>query len=304
LTPVTLELGGKSPCIVDSDAQLGVTAKRIAWGKFTNVGQTCIAPDYILVHKNVAQKFSEILIKTIAKFYGTDPKKSEDYSRVINKNHTLRLKGLIEQSQKDGAQILSGGVIDVDERYISPTILKNVNWNTTVMKDEIFGPILPIIEVDSVEDAVQQINAHEKPLALYYFGSGKSDYVISNTSSGGTCINDCLVHIGNPELPFGGVGSSGMGACHGDKSFEIFSHERSIMKKKFILDSDLRYPPYSSSKLKTVGVLRKVTGTQLLVGVSVVAVVGASLVVGSTALIQGCKNLIISGLQFGIKLLS
>jgi len=139
---------------------------------------------------------------------------------------------LIEQSQKDGAQVYSGGVIDVEERYISPTILKNVNWNTSVMKDEIFGPILPIIEVDSVEDAVKQINEHEKPLALYYFGTSKAEFVLSNTTSGGACINDTLVQIGNPELPFGGVGNSGMGACHGDKSFEIFSHERSVMKKK------------------------------------------------------------------------
>ncbi|MFL0245782.1 aldehyde dehydrogenase [Candidatus Clostridium stratigraminis] len=247
LIPVTLELGGKSPCIVNEDANLNVAAERIAWGKFMNVGQTCVAPDYVLVHKNIKEHFIKKIIEKVKDFYGYDPMNSEDYGRIVNESHMRRLIDLI-----DIDKVVLGGKYDINERYMAPTILDNVTLKDKVMEEEIFGPILPIIEYEDIKEAIKLINKRDKPLALYLFTENKliQKTVEENVSYGGGCINDTMTHLVTPYLPFGGVGPSGVGSYHGYKSFETFSHMKSILKKSTKININFIYPPYNNDKLK------------------------------------------------------
>lgn len=241
LTPVTLELGGKSPCIVDSDIQLEYTAKRIIWGKFINAGQTCIAPDYLLVDRAVKPDLIEAMKATVESFFGSQPQKSPDYARIINNYHFARLAELL----KEGDMIV-GGETDEGDRYIAPTLIDGISWESPVMQDEIFGPILPILEYDDLGDAIAQINARPKPLALYLFSRDKKKQkrILEETSSGGVGLNETVMQVGSPTLPFGGVGESGMGGYHGKASFDTFSHYKSVLKQTFLFDIPLRYAPY------------------------------------------------------------
>ena len=247
LTPVTLELGGKSPCIVDESADLNMAAKRIVYGKFFNAGQTCVAPDYVLVHDHVHDALVNRMVSTIREFYGDDPKQSPDFARIVNERHHARLTRLL-----DNTDVVTGGETDLSDRYIAPTILRNVSEDDPVMQEEIFGPILPVISVPSVESAIGFVNRHEKPLALYVFAGDEAaqDRALSGTSAGGTVLNHVWLHVGVPELPFGGVGESGMGAYHGRQSFETFSHKRSVLKKPTLPDPPILFPPYSARKLR------------------------------------------------------
>lgn len=247
LTPVTLELGGKSPCIVDETADLDVAAKRIVFGKFYNAGQTCVAPDHVLVHEAVHDALLNRMVSTVREFYGDDPKRSPDFARIINERHHARLTRLL-----DGANVVTGGDTDVADRYIAPTILRDVSPDHPVMQEEIFGPILPVIAVSSVADAIAFVNRGAKPLALYAFSRSKSNQrrIVADTSAGGTTINHVWMHLGVPSLPFGGVGESGMGAYHGKHSFETFSHRRAVLKKSNLSDPPLAFPPYAPWKLK------------------------------------------------------
>lgn len=253
LTPVTLELGGKSPCIVTADADLEVAARRIAWGRFINAGQTCIAPDYLLVEASVCEPLVQHLEAAIAQFYGPDPQQSPDYGRIVSQHHWDRLQALI-----DPAKLRYGGEGDRGDRYLAPTILTHVTWDDPVMADEIFGPILPVLTYDDLGTAIQAINARPKPLALYLFGGDRAtqDRIQQQTSSGGLCFNDVILQVSIPNLPFGGVGPSGMGAYHGKASFDCFSHYKAILKRPFWLDLKFRYPPYP----KDLGMLKKLMG--------------------------------------------
>lgn len=247
LTPVTLELGGKSPCIVEADINLETTAKRITWGKFLNSGQTCIAPDYLLVNREIKSDLIVSLKKCIQEFYGTDPATSPDYPRIISHQHFQRLSSLLQTGN-----IIIGGQTHPETRYIAPTLIENVSLDSPIMQEEIFGPILPIVEYNDLEEAITLVNSRPKPLALYLFSQDKAkqNRVLQATSSGGVCINDTVVHFSLRDLPFGGVGDSGMGCYHGKASFDTFSHKKSVLKKSFILDLDWRYAPYSHAKLK------------------------------------------------------
>ncbi|HEX6594385.1 MAG TPA: aldehyde dehydrogenase [Bacillota bacterium] len=239
VTPVTLELGGKSPAIVDVDANIKLTAKRIVWGKFTNAGQTCVAPDYVYVHKKIKIKLLRAMKKQIKSFYGKRPLQNKDYVRIINADHFNRLNKLLSNGT-----LYYGGQTDRNRRMIEPTIVENVTWDDPIMKDEIFGPILPVLTFRNVKDVQKTIQMRDKPLALYYFGKRKQTYehLFKHLSFGGGCINDTLYHLANPHLPFGGVGTSGMGAYHGKYSFLTFSHEKSILKQTTAFDNPLRYP--------------------------------------------------------------
>ncbi|MGC1310516.1 MAG: aldehyde dehydrogenase [Phormidesmis sp.] len=243
LTPVTLELGGKSPCIVDKDIKLEVAAKRIVWGKFLNAGQTCVAPDYLLVHEEIKAEFLETLQQVLKEAYGDDPQQSPDLSRLVSDRQFDRVAKLIE-----GEEILIGGQTDREDRYIAPTVLNNVSWDAPVMQEEIFGPVLPVLTYRGIEEAIAQINARPKPLALYLFTRSKSlqETVLSATSSGGVCLNDVFLHVAIWGMPFGGVGNSGIGAYHGQTTFDRFSHLKSVLKKPFWLDIDWRYAPYGN----------------------------------------------------------
>ena len=247
LTPVTLELGGKSPVIVDDTADLRVAARRIAWGKYLNAGQTCIAPDYVLVTAGQEERLVEELRRAVFDFYGADPKASPDYARIVNDAHVKRLTGLL-----DGGQATVGGTIDADERYIAPTVLQSVSDDAPVMRDEIFGPILPVRTVGGVDDAVEFVNGRERPLALYLFTGSRAarDRVLSGTSSGGAAVNATMFQVAVPGLPFGGVGPSGLGAYHGRASFNTFSHAKAVLRKPPKPDPDLAYPPYTARKEK------------------------------------------------------
>ncbi len=246
LTPVTLELGGKSPCIVDETADLKTAAKRIAWGKFVNAGQTCVAPDYLLLHDGIRHEFLTYLKEAIQEFYGDDSQKSTDYPRIVNQNHFKRLVGYL-----DDGDILIGGRHVAEERYVEPTVLTNVKKDAPVMEEEIFGPILPVFTFRELPEALRLISKHPKPLALYIFTNNKDheQLVLSRCSFGGGVVNDVVIHLANHHLPFGGVGNSGIGAYHGKHSFDTFSHTKSIMKKPFWPDLPFRYPPYQG-KLK------------------------------------------------------
>lgn len=243
LTPVILELGGKSPCIIDEDAKIELAAKRVAWGKSINSGQTCIAPDYVLVHEHVKSQFVAAYQSAIEQMYGEEPNKSPYYPRIVHDAAFDRIHKLLE-----GTNILYGGITAKNERYISPTIIDAVDFNHPIMQEEIFGPILPILSFSRIEDAITSINSNEKPLALYYFGYQNADRVIHQTSSGGGCINDTLMHIANHHLPFGGVGNSGMGKYHGKESFLAFSNRRPIVKSATWIDLPFKYPPFKYFK--------------------------------------------------------
>lgn len=247
LTPVTLELGGKSPVIVDGTANLDVAARRVAWGKYLNAGQTCIAPDYVLVARDREEQFVEQVRRAVFDFYGADPKASPDYGRIVNGAHVKRLRGLL-----DGGEATVGGTVDADDRYVAPTVLQQVDPAAPVMEEEIFGPILPIVPVDDVDAAIEFVNEREKPLALYVFADSRpvQQRVLDATSSGGVAVNATMFHVAVPELPFGGIGPSGMGAYHGEASFRTFSHAKSVLRKSTRPDPDLAYPPYTSRKDK------------------------------------------------------
>lgn len=247
LIPVTLELGGKSPCIVDETANIDIAAQRIVWGKFMNVGQTCVAPDYILVHSKIKQQLISKIIEKIKQFYGASPKDSKDYGRIINEK---QLKRLVELVDKD--KTIYGGEFDIGDLYIAPTIMDQITWEDKVMEDEIFGPILPVIEYEDLDDSIKKINTRPRPLALYLFTESKSieQKVIENVSYGGGCINDTMTHLASPFLPFGGVGTAGLGSYHGQKSFETFSHMKSILKKSTRINISLIFPPYTREKIK------------------------------------------------------
>lgn len=244
LTPIGLELGGKSPAIVDHTANLTIAAKRIAWGKFTNAGQTCVAPDYVMVHRNVAERFVKELKKAIRTFYGKDAKQSEDYGRIVNDRHFTRLMKLVGAEH---ASICYGGMHDAATRYIEPTLLYDVDFSHASMQDEIFGPILPIMIYDDLGFALAEIATKPKPLAAYFFSEhrGAQDYFLAALSFGGGCINDTITHVGSTSLPFGGVGTSGVGAYHGKASFESFTHAKSIYQKSTKLETNLLFPPYN-----------------------------------------------------------
>jgi aldehyde dehydrogenase (NAD+) len=241
LTPVTLELGGKSPVIVAHDANLAVAAHRIAHAKFFNAGQTCVAPDYVLVERSVEMALIEQLELAITSFYGEHPERSPDYGRIVNDRHLGRLAGLLSSGE-----VVFGGVVDTSDRYVAPTILRHVGPDSPVMRDEIFGPILPMLAVDSVEEAIAFVNRRPKPLSLYVYSEDEhvcAD-VLQRTSSGGACVNGSLTQLLNPFLPFGGVGASGMGSYHGRATFETFSHHRSVMWRATYDDAPQQYPPY------------------------------------------------------------
>ncbi len=243
LTPVTLELGGKSPCIVDNEIDLRETAKRITWGKFLNAGQTCVAPDYLLVNRQIKSPLLESLKQSIGEFYGENPEKSPDYARIVNDRHFQRLSQFLKEGE-----IAIGGETNATERYIAPTLTVNVPPASPLMQEEIFGPILPIMEYETLEEAISFIKNRPKPLSLYFFSknASKQQQVLANTSSGGVCLNDTIMHLGVTELPFGGVGDSGMGAYHGKTSFDTFTHYKSVLKRPFWGETNLRYPPYKS----------------------------------------------------------
>lgn len=241
LTPVTLELGGKNPCIVDETANLQIAAKRIVWGKFINAGQTCIAPDYILVHQKSKAQFIQYLKEEITHAYGDNPEISPDYARIINAKNWTRLVEMIESDK-----VIFGGKINSETKYLAPTIIEENNLDSLIMQDEIFGPLLPIVTYHNESEIDTIISKYEKPLALYVFSERNKfcDEIISKHSFGGGCINDTMVHFSNNKLPFGGVGHSGIGAYHGQLSFDVFSHHKAVVKKATWIDLPLRYAPY------------------------------------------------------------
>jgi len=253
LTPLTLELGGKSPCIVHKDAKIEMTARRIVWGKFLNAGQTCVAPDYMYVHSSVKEKLIEALRHEITEQYSKEPLQNENYVRIVSERHFERLCRFLQ----DG-QVVIGGNYKKDTLHIEPTVLADITWKDTVMEDEIFGPILPIIEYDNIEDVIGTIQQHPKPLALYVFSEDKEvqKKVTCNISYGGGCINDVVYHLATPYLPFGGVGSSGLGGYHGKESFRTFSHYKSILGQSTAFDMKIRYSS-TKSALKFIRKLLK-----------------------------------------------
>jgi len=246
LVPVTLELGGKSPVIVCEDADLDIAARRIVWGKFYNAGQTCVAPDYLYVQESVAEKLTDKIRACIRSQFGEEPGESQDFARIVNSRNTERLASLIDKSK-----VMLGGRFDVESKYVEPTLMKNVCWDDRVMGEEIFGPILPILTYKDLDNLFAIIRSKPKPLAAYFFSRSqeKQKAFISELSFGGGCINDVVLHVSNPFLPFGGVGDSGMGHYHGEDSFKTFSHSKSVMTRYSIFDLSARYAPYSDKKL-------------------------------------------------------
>jgi aldehyde dehydrogenase (NAD+) len=251
LSRITLELGGKSPAIVTDSADIPIAARRIALGKFPNAGQTCVAVDYVLAHESIREELVKRIAECIREFYGDDPRQSPDLARIVNERHFDRLTRLIDQDK-----VAVGGDTDRDERYIAPTVMTDVTLDDPVMSEEIFGPLLPIIEFDNLDNALNIIEQRPNPLALYLFTTNPSDekVFIDNVSFGGGCINNTLLHFFDPNLPFGGIGQSGQGAYHGQYGFEAFSHRKSVLKTGNFLDPSLKYPPYGDKKL---GLLKK-----------------------------------------------
>ena len=247
LTPVTLELGGKSPAIVHSDANLKISAQRLIWAKFFNAGQTCVSPDYLLVHESVKDVFVDLMRKTIVQFLGDDPSTSENFTHIVNSRRFNVLKEYLNEGR-----IIHGGRFDESQNYIEPTLIDGVSFEDKLMQEEIFGPILPILTYRNIEDVLPIIRKNRYPLALYLFTESKpiERYILSNVEFGGGSINNALVHLVNPKLPFGGVGNSGMGSYHGKRSFETFSHMKSVIKTSTIIDPTLRYAPYNERKFK------------------------------------------------------
>ena len=245
LTPVTLELGGKSPCVVDGNTDIATTARRIVWGKLTNAGQTCIAPDYVLVERSCANELVELLGKEITRQFGSQPLQSKDYGRIVNERHLMRLKHYTE-----GHEIVIGGQVDEARMKLAPTVILNPDIDTPVMQEEIFGPVLPVIEVSSVSEAINFIKRRHKPLAAYLFSESQAtqQQFVDEVSAGSVCLNDTMMFMANPQLPFGGVGNSGMGRYHGKFGFDTFSHQKSVMKRSFWFDVAIRYAPSSARK--------------------------------------------------------
>jgi aldehyde dehydrogenase (NAD+) len=245
LTPVTLELGGKSPTIVDDDARLDVAARRIAFGKFLNAGQTCVAPDYVLVSRARADELVGRVGESVREFFGADPAASPDYARIVNDAHFRRLEGLLSS----GTAVI-GGDTNAGERYVAPTVLRDVDPDSAVMAEEIFGPILPVLPVTGVDEAIRFVNERDRPLALYLFSESHAvqERVLTETTSGGACVNATVMHVAVPELPFGGVGASGFGAYHGKASFDLFSHKKGVLTKPTRPDPKVAYPPYTKLK--------------------------------------------------------
>ena len=245
LTPVTLELGGKSPTIVDKSANLAIAGRRIAWAKYVNAGQTCVAPDYVLAHDSIADKLVEEICKSIKNFYGDDPRQSSDFARISSPRHFSRLDAMLASGN-----IAIGGQTDEQDRYISPTVLVDVKASDAVMQEEIFGPILPVLAVQSIDDAIDFVNARPHPLALYVFAEDQkvNDKVVASTTSGGVTVNGTIFHMTGPFLPFGGVGESGMGAYHGRAGVDTFQHLKPVLKRSTRVDAPLAYPPYTKRK--------------------------------------------------------
>lgn len=247
LTPVTLELGGKSPCIVDATADLNIAAKRVVFGKYLNSGQTCVAPDYLLIHSSVKRAFLSYVQKWIRRMYGKDPLQNPDYPKMINQRHFDRVMGLIE-----GETVVEGGRVNRESLQIAPTVLDHIKSSSPIMGEEIFGPVLPVLTFEKIEEAEAFIAKREKPLALYLFtkDKGVEKRILKNLSFGGGCVNDTIIHLATSRMGFGGVGASGMGSYHGVKSFETFSHQKSVVKKYNWIDLPIRYQPYC--KIKSV----------------------------------------------------
>ena len=243
LTPVVLELGGKSPCIVDKDADIKVAAKRIAWGKSLNAGQTCIAPDYLMLHEDIKDEFLKELEINFKALLGEDPRKTKHFVRIVNDRAFDRLEGYL----KDG-RIAFGGHTERGERYFEPTVLDGVSPDAPVMREEIFGPIFPVQTFKDIDEVISFVTSREKPLALYYFGS-QVEHVLRHTSSGGACVNDTIMHIANENIPFGGVGNSGLGSYHHKRSFDAFTHYRAVVTTPTSLDLPFRYMPYKFFKV-------------------------------------------------------
>lgn len=261
LTSVTLELGGKSPTIVDKDVDLALAAEKIAWGKLVNAGQTCIAPDYVFVHQQQLDEFIGLYKSAVRKMYldEQDQPRSANYGRIINDKHYSRLTNLVDDAVEKGARIAFGGFVEQKSKTIAPVLLSQIPADAKIMKEEIFGPLLPIISYENIGEVIEQINQKDKALALYIFSTNKKNikHIIQQTSAGGTCVNDVLVHISNPKLPFGGVNGSGMGSSHGIFGFKAFSHERTIVFQRNINFTKLIYPPYQGKEW-VMKVLKKI----------------------------------------------
>jgi aldehyde dehydrogenase (NAD+) len=253
LTPVVLELGGKSPCIIDKTADLKIAGKRVAWGKGVNAGQTCVAPDYLLVHKDVKSDFVNELKKNIEMIFGSKAEENLEFPKIINRKHFDRLNGLIETGK-----VIYGGKANEKTNQIGFTLMDNVGWDDPIMQEEIFGPILPIIVYEDLNEAIKLINNRPKPLALYLFTKSKEieKKIIKEVSYGGGCINDTIIHLATSHMGFGGVGESGMGSYHGKASIDTFSHSKSVLKKSDFIDLPVRYPPYGK-KLKLLKKIMK-----------------------------------------------
>ena len=254
LTPVSLELGGKSPCIVDETADLKLAAKRIVWGKYLNSGQTCVAPDYLLVQEEVKGPLLAYMKGYIEKLYQKPVDGVEIYTRIVNEKHYRRIMGLIE-----GEKVIAGGTGNPDKLQIAPTILDEITWQSPVMQEEIFGPVMPVLTFRTLQEAIRMVSRRPKPLAAYYFTCSRKreNYFLQHTSFGGGCINDTVMHLASSHMPFGGVGDSGMGGYHGKDSFETFSHKKSILKKAGWLDLPFRYPPYKGIYFKILKMILK-----------------------------------------------
>ena len=254
LTPVTLELGGKSPCIVDSTAKIRLAAKRIVFGKYLNCGQTCVAPDYILCDKRIRDELITAILAEIEKQFGKEPLKNPNYGKIINEKHFERILGLI-----NGEKLVYGGQSEPESLRIAPTVLNNITWDDAVMGEEIFGPLLPILTFDTLDEALDTVESHPHPLALYFFSEDKAAQkkVLDTCRFGGGCINDTIIHLATSDMPFGGVGESGMGSYHGRVGFETFSHYRSIVDKKTWMDLPIRYQKYTRLKEKMMRIFLK-----------------------------------------------
>lgn len=254
LTPVTLELGGKSPCIVDSTAKIRLAAKRIVFGKYLNCGQTCVAPDYILCDKRIRDELITAILAEIEKQFGKEPLKNPNYGKIINEKHFERILGLINEEK-----LVYGGQSEPESLRIAPTVLNNITWDDAVMGEEIFGPLLPILTFDTLDEAIDTVESHPHPLALYFFSEDKAAQkkVLDTCRFGGGCINDTIIHLATSDMPFGGVGESGMGSYHGRVGFETFSHYRSIVDKKTWMDLPIRYQKYTGLKEKMMRMFLK-----------------------------------------------
>ncbi len=260
LSSVTLELGGKSPTIIDKNCDLKKAAKRVVWAKLINNGQVCIAPDYVLIHEDIKNKFVKYVINSIKKLYGDNTNNSQSYCRIVNNNHFKRLKNLIDDSLKNNSKILYGGNTDSNENYIEPTLIENIDKDSKIFNEEIFGPILPIFTFKKIDEAITFINKKNKPLALYIFSSDNKNInkVLEETSSGGVCINHNTLHYSNYNLPFGGIGNSGFGRCHGEFGFKELSNKKSIFKQFLPFSpTDILMPPYNSFKQKIINLIIK-----------------------------------------------